>query len=224
MDNAPFPSLTLTLDALSCRRGDRLLFSTLSLAVQSGDMIEIKGPNGVGKSSLLRILSGLLPAESGTITLQEGEEASPSLNEYAHYLGHQNSLKSAFSVADNLGFWRDFSYAPGLTPQDALNRLELSHLIHLPCGVLSAGQRRRVAFARLLVAKRPIWLLDEPTAALDSAADALVGALISDHVKAGGIVMAATHLPLMLDIPASSHHVLELSDYLPKHAFVGDAL
>ncbi|MEP6000267.1 MAG: ATP-binding cassette domain-containing protein, partial [Parasphingorhabdus sp.] len=95
---------------------------------------------------------------------------------------------------------------------------------HLPCGVLSAGQRRRVAFARLLVAKRPIWLLDEPTAALDSAADALVGELISDHVKAGGIVMAATHLPLMLDIPASSHHVLELSDYLPKHAFVGDAL
>lgn len=223
MDNTAFPTLTFSLDALSCRRGDRLLFTNLSLAIKNGDMLEITGPNGVGKSSLLRILSGLLQAEGGTITLQEGKETSSTLTDYAHYLSHQNSLKSTFSVADNLAFWQDFSLTPGLTPLEALERLDLARLIHLPCGVLSAGQRRRVAFARLLVARRPIWLLDEPTAALDSAADALVGGLISEHVKTGGIALAATHLPLVLDIPPASCHVIELSDYQPEHAYAGDA-
>jgi len=224
MDKIIFSDLHLTLDDLSCRRGDRLLFEGLSLSIESGDLIEIKGPNGVGKSSLIRILAGLLRADKGSIRLRDGEEVHPSVMEYAHYLGHQNSLKSTFSVAENLAFWRDFSFLRGVSPREALARLGLEHLMHLPCGVLSAGQKRRVAFARLLVARRPIWLLDEPTAALDSAADRLVGSLISDHVKVGGIVLAATHLPLQLDIPEALHHVLELSNFLPRKSFVGEPL
>lgn len=232
MANSHLSQLDLKLDALSCRRGERLLFANLSLAIKGGEMVEIKGPNGVGKSSLLRILSGLLPAENGTIALSlstssasasaSNDDTTSSLSEQAHYLGHRNILKSAFSVQDNLAFWRDFSLTPALTPLEALQRLGLEHLIHLPCGVLSAGQQRRAAFARLLVAHRPIWLLDEPTAGLDKAADALVGGLISDHVKTGGIVMAATHLPLVLDVPDSAHHVIEILDYQPDAYFAPD--
>ena len=224
MDNTPLPPIKLSLDALSCQRGERRLFEGLSLALKGGDMLEIKGKNGVGKTSLLRILSGLLPSKSGAITLHCGDETTSSLKDYAHYLGHKNTLKSAFSVEDNLTFWRTFSLMPGLSPLEALEQLGSAHLIHLPCGVLSAGQQRRVAFARLLVACRPLWLLDEPTAALDKDGEALVGKLISTHVKSGGVVMAATHLPLKLNIPKASRHMVELSQYQPSQAYAEESL
>lgn len=222
MNISSFPSLELSLDALSCRRGDRILFDKLSFHAKSGDTIEIKGPNGVGKSSLIRILSGLLHAETGRLRLRDDTQEHSTLTGHLHYLGHQNSLKSAFSVIENLAFWRAFAARPGLSPEEALHEVRLTHLMHLPCGVLSAGQKRRVAFARLLVERQPVWLLDEPTAALDSSADALAGKIIGAHANAGGIVLAATHLPLKLEIAAASHRVLDLAAYPPEQSFAAE--
>lgn len=213
------PSLKLTIDGVRCQRGDRVLFEGFSLVISSGEIVVLNGPNGVGKSSLLRIIAGLLPAKNGSVQLSTGKEVFACVGEYTHFLAHQNALKSSLSVEENLNFWRDFTHAPGLSAAEAMEEMELPHLLKLPSGVLSAGQKRRLAFARLLVAKRPLWLLDEPTAALDHEADVLVGQLISRHVESGGLVVAATHLPLQLGLPEASILSLDLSAFPPKQVF-----
>jgi len=202
--------LNLIIDKLTCVRGDKMLFEDLSFNVQQGEVLEIKGPNGVGKSSLLRIIAGLAPAYSGAVLLSESTESDLVVEENVHFLSHQNALKDGLSVLDNLIFWHRFCDTPSLSPHEALLKVALPHLAELPVGVLSAGQKRRVAFARLLVAHRPIWLLDEPTAALDKAADEQVGALISEHAAAGGMVLAATHLPLKIDAKSATLKTIEL--------------
>ncbi|MHC2731434.1 heme exporter protein A [Rhizobium leguminosarum] len=147
--------------------------------------------------------AGLLRPEKGTVIFrdEEGREGRHP-GEVSHYLGHRNAMKNELTVAENLDFWRTFLGSTGgdagLAVEDAAEAVGLSGITHLPFGYLSAGQQRRFAFAKLLVAYRPIWILDEPTAALDASADRLLADLISAHLAKGGIVLAATHQPLGL--------------------------
>jgi heme exporter protein A len=179
---------------LAANRGGRLVFEGLSFAVASGEVLAVTGPNGSGKSTLLRLIAGLVRPAEGAVSLDPSSE--DGLAGQIHYLGHLDALKNAFTVAENLAFWRNLWHESGLTVAEALDRVGLSRLVDLPAGLLSAGQRRRVALARLLLAHRPIWLLDEPTTALDEAAERNLGGMIADHLAGGGIVVAATHRAL----------------------------
>ena len=189
--------LRLSVDNLACRRSGRRIFSGLTFALGPGDALAVTGRNGAGKSSLLAILSGRLRPDAGRIDLAEVGEAS--LPECLHVVGHRDGLKSALTAGENLLFAQKLLGAARLSPRDALERLGLGHAHDLPVGYLSAGQRRRVALARLLVCHRPLWLLDEPTAALDTASQALLADLMAAHRADGGLVIAATHQALGLD-------------------------
>ena len=190
--------MRLTAEKLSGERGGETVFSDVSFALGAGDALVVTGPNGSGKSTLLRIVAGLLPAASGRVGL-DGSGTFPSPASASHYLGHQNAMKTALTVAENLGFWRDFCGEPALATEGALELVDLAGLGHLPFAVLSTGQKRRAAIARLLVSHRPIWLLDEPTAGLDTASETRFTDLMSVHRASGGIVVAATHQPLGLE-------------------------
>jgi heme exporter protein A len=190
-------SLRILITDLACARGERLLFSGLTCAISSSETLLITGPNGIGKTTLLRALGGFLPTAQGRVVL-EGAGPEMSLGESAHFLGHRDGLRGALTVRENLALAPAIMSGSGVSVTDAAARLRLEPLLDLPVSVLSAGQRRRTALARLLVAKRPIWLLDEPTAALDSASTTLTTQLIAEHVASGGLVIAATHLPLGL--------------------------
>ncbi len=184
---------------LAIERGGRLLFAGLSFEAEQGSALIVTGPNGAGKSSLLRALCGFLPVQSGGFALQGGDPER-TVGEEAHYLGHADALKGALSAGENLAFWAG---ALGGDPsrqasRNALGRVGLAHVIDFPVRALSAGQKRRVALARLLVAQRPLWLLDEPTTALDAAAQAAFAAILQDYLNDGGVVVAATHAPLGL--------------------------
>jgi len=187
--------MRLTGQALGCVRGGRHIFSGLDFEAAAGQALAVTGANGAGKSSLLRMTAGLLPAASGTITL-EGAEADLTLAEQAHYLGHRDPLKPALTVLENLDFWRDFLGGEATDGAASLDAVGLSHAIHLPAGFLSAGQRRRLSLARLLTVRRPVWLLDEPTSALDASGQKMAAAVMADHLARGGILLAATHGPL----------------------------
>src|SRR5882757_7899097 len=178
-----------------CVRGGREVFSGLDFEASSGEALAVTGPNGSGKTSLLRLIAGLLTIADGSIGL-EGGETELTLPEQAHYLGHRDALKSALSVQENLAFWRDFLGGETFDASASLAAVGLDHAAHLPAAYLSAGQRRRLSIARLLVVRRPVWLLDEPTSALDSAGQDLFTGVMRDHLAGGGIIIAATHTPL----------------------------
>jgi heme exporter protein A len=178
-----------------CVRGGREVFSRLDFEVSPGEALAITGPNGSGKTSLLRLIAGLLSPADGSIGL-EGGEAELSLPEQAHYLGHRDALKPALSVLENLSFWRDFLGGEPSGAAEALASVGLDHAAQLPAAFLSAGQRRRLSMARLVAVRRPIWLLDEPASALDAAGQNLFIALMRDHLTGGGLIVAATHAPL----------------------------
>ena len=180
-----------------CVRGGREIFSGLDFEASSGEALAVTGPNGAGKTSLLRLIAGLLTMAGGSVDL-EGGEAELTLAEQAHYLGHRDALKPALSVLENLAFWRDFLGGAAFDAAEGLAAVGLDHAGHLPAAYLSAGQRRRLSIARLLAVRRPIWLLDEPTNALDTAGQALFAALMRDHLARGGLIVAATHAPLGL--------------------------
>lgn len=194
--------MRLDVDNLACRRSGRRIFSGLTFSLGEGGALAVTGRNGAGKSSLLAILSGRLRADAGTISVSGVGEAT--LPECLHVVGHRDGLKSALTAGENLTFARDLLGAPRLMPAEALDRLGLGHTLALPVAYLSAGQRRRVALARLLVCARPLWLLDEPTAALDVASQEVLAALMAEHRAAGGLVIAATHQALGL------HDAMEL--------------
>ncbi|HVT55858.1 MAG TPA: heme ABC exporter ATP-binding protein CcmA [Xanthobacteraceae bacterium] len=188
--------MRLTASGLSCVRGGRPLFAGLSFELAAGGAITVLGPNGAGKTSLLRIVAGLLAPAEGKIIL---ENAESSVAEACHFIGHLDAVKGALSVSENLDFFRALLGGGEASNEDALARLGLGALSALPAHVLSAGQRRRLALARLLAAPRPIWLLDEPTAALDVAGKEVLVGMIEEHRANGGMVIAATHLELELD-------------------------
>jgi heme exporter protein A len=178
---------------LRCVRGGREVFAALDFAVEAGEALAVTGRNGAGKSSLLRLIAGLLSAAGGTIRL-DGGDAERTLAEQCHFLGHRDGLKPSLSVRENLEFWRDFfGGESGLATEASLEALSIGHLSELPASYLSAGQRRRLALARLVATKRPVWLLDEPTSALDTQAQTLLAGLMAEHLRGGGLIVAATH-------------------------------
>jgi heme exporter protein A len=174
------------------------VFSGLDFAVSAGEALAVTGANGSGKTSLLRMIAGLLALSGGSIDL-EGGEGELTLAEQAHYLGHRDAMKPALSVLENLSFWRDFLGGEISDAEQNLATVEIGHAAHLPAAYLSAGQRRRLSLARLIAVRRPIWLLDEPTSALDAAGQTLFAAVMRDHLARGGLVIAATHAPLGVD-------------------------
>ena len=190
--------MKLTAENLGVARAGRLVVSGCSFTLEAGEALAVTGPNGAGKSTLLRAIAGLLPLASGRLALTPVGEAG--LAEQAHYLGHANALKGALTARENLDLWAALLRSPGaahsLHAEAALATVGLAHVAALSTAYLSAGQKRRVALARLLVARRPLWLLDEPAAALDAAAQKTLEALIRDHLKSGGLVIAALHAPL----------------------------
>lgn len=191
--------MRLIAENLGGERGGEAVFSGINFALGKGQALIVTGPNGAGKSTLLRIVAGLLPVAAGRLLVEGGGEDFPSVASACHYLGHQNAMKTALSVAENLRFWRDFSGADFLSAEQALAMVGLDGIGHLPFGYLSTGQRRRAAIAKLLVSRRPLWLLDEPTAGLDKASEERFGGLMREHLDEGGIIIAATHLPLRLE-------------------------
>ena len=187
--------MKLIVENLAIDRGERRIFSGVNLAIAAGQALVVTGANGAGKSTLLKAIAGFLRPAEGTISLEGGGEGG--LREHCHYLAHDNALKPSLSVRENLLFWQEY-LGTGEDVETALERIGLGHTIDLPAGFLSAGQKRRIAIARLLVSKRPVWLVDEPTAALDAASGKMFAKLGADHVANGGILVAATHQELGL--------------------------
>lgn len=185
----------LQAKALAAFRAERLVFADLDLGLGRGEALLLAGPNGSGKSTLLRLLAGLLRPASGVV-LWDGADALDDLAAHARriaYLGHQDAIKPALTVIANLALHGERGAI-----RAALVAVGLDALAELPARLLSAGQRRRLALARLTLAPGPLWLLDEPTLGLDDASVARLGVLAGRHLAAGGMIVAATHLPLPL--------------------------
>ena len=198
--------------ALACRRGERLVFRGLDFVLEPGGALILVGPNGSGKSSLLRVMAGLTPLETGTLFWDGADidEDRAAHRGRLHFVGHSDALKPVLSVAEMLGFWVGMR---GGTDRSAtaLGRFGLGAVADLPCRYLSAGQRRRLALARLVADAAPPWLLDEPTTGLDSEAARQLLAAIAEHRRTGGRVVLSTHAPL--DLPAATY--LSLADFRP---------
>ena len=193
---------------LACVRGGRQVFRGLSFTLGAGEALVVTGPNGAGKSSLLRVVAGLVRPDSGRLEV-EGGDPELTIGEHVHYLGHQDALKSSLTVRENLAFWAQFlgggpakgAAATGAAAREAaaLSAVGLDGLARLPASYLSAGQRRRLSLARLIAVERPIWLLDEPTTALDTLGQAMLAELMRVHLAGSGLILAAAHGPIGLD-------------------------
>ncbi|MEM9678195.1 MAG: heme ABC exporter ATP-binding protein CcmA [Pseudomonadota bacterium] len=192
--------MKFTVDGLAVSRGEDQIFHDISFSVASGTAFIIKGANGSGKSTLLRALAGLLEWDEGSVTLEDapGAFSEAALPQMSHFLAHENAMKPQMTVGENLSFWQEFCGHPDVSPEEALDYVGLSGLEDVPFAHLSTGQRRRSAIARLLVSARPVWLLDEPTAGLDAASEKQFAGLMEAHLEDGGIIVAATHVPLHL--------------------------
>jgi len=197
------PDATLSVHDLACARGDRLLFKAMSFTLTPGELLLVQGGNGQGKTSLLRLLTGLSRPEAGEVSWR-GEPIQRQREAYHAemvYLGHANGVKDDLNPVENLRFaaglqGRAFETARAVA---TLERLGLARCLDLPCRVLSFGQRRRVALSALLLAGAILWILDEPLTGLDVHAVALMEGLIRDHLSAGGMVVATTHQALNLE-------------------------
>jgi len=188
----------LRAEGLAAFRGERLVLRELNFSVPQGGALVLAGPNGSGKSTLLRLLAGLVRPFAGRLLWGE-EDALADLPTHAArvaYVGHLDSVKPALTVAENLHFAAQLA---GGMVEDALTPLALDELAELPARMLSAGQKRRLALSRLALSRAPLWLLDEPTLGLDLASVDRFGALLAAHRAQGGLIVAATHLPLPLD-------------------------
>ncbi len=201
---------------LACVRGGRLVFAHLDFTLERGGALVVAGPNGSGKSTLLRLLAGLLPAHSGQVRFDGAtvEEDPEAFHRKLHYVGHLDAAKPTLTVAENLAFWIDLrgGNISRLTP--ALETFGIADLRNLPTRVLSAGQRRRLGLARLVAVPTSIWLLDEPTIALDRESVATLHDVIGTHLEGGGMAVVATNVPMAIEGAAR----LELSSCEPAGA------
>jgi heme exporter protein A len=203
----PVDRLQLQADNLFIERGTRAVIAGLSFAVKGGEALLLMGPNGSGKTTLIRTLAGFITPSSGQIRIADADQDDRDLAELCHYVGHLTGVKANLTAEQNLTFWARYLGEPvehgalATRVSAALADFGLAPLADYPAGLLSAGQKRRLGLARLRVATRPIWLLDEPTVSLDAASAGLLARLIQQHVAGGGLVVAATHLPLGLDNP-----------------------
>jgi heme exporter protein A len=188
-------TIGLAANGIGCQRGGRLLFEGLSFTIAPGEGLLVTGPNGAGKTSLLRQLAGLLPLSGGTLGVTDAEHDA-TIAALCHYVGHLNAVKSSLSVTENLVFWADFLGHGRDHFPNALAAFGLGPLADLPAGLLSAGQKRKLALSRLFAVPRPIWLLDEPQASLDAHSLKLLDRAIAAHLAQGGIAVVASHTPL----------------------------
>jgi heme exporter protein A len=201
----------LVAENLSCRRGERLIFAGLSLVVPAGGAVALTGVNGSGKSSLLRLLATLLAPAAGRL-LWGGAPVMADISTYRarlHYVGHLDAIKPALGVRETLGFWAAARGSGATFLDPALAAFGLDRIADWPCRWLSAGQRRRLALARLIAIPAPLWLLDEPGAALDEEGEARLSEAIAEHRGAGGRVIVATHQPIAI----SGASELRLGDF-----------
>lgn len=182
------------VEGLRIVRGGRELFDNLSFIANAGDYVEIKGANGAGKTSLLRALAGFLNPNAGSIQIVGGEEPSTAL----HFVGHQNALKGGANARAHLRYWAGL-LGGEVSAEDVLATLGITRSADLPARALSQGQARRLSLARLLVAPRSIWLLDEPAAGLDSDGREVLAGLMRTHLAQGGTILAAVHEPLGIE-------------------------
>lgn len=208
--------MSLQVTDLACSRSGQLLFSGIGLALGPGSIAHVRGPNGSGKSSLLLALAGILPPARGTV-LWNGE---PMFSECVAYAGHLDGLKPALTLRENLVAWARILGADPAQVPFALEALGISHCSNAPAGRCSAGQRRRAALARVLVAARPIWLLDEPSATLDPTGNAILSDLLRQHQDTGGIALIATHDLL----PPEPGHVVDIGQARAPASVPDDAL
>lgn len=192
---------------ICCRRGGRALFDGLGFTIRPGELMLLAGPNGSGKSSLMRAMAGLLPLEAGGMRWGEAA-AGDGFSSVLSYLGHADACKPTLTVAENLAFHADLVGRADAVPA-ALERIGLGKLSSRPGRQLSSGQRRRLSLARVIVAARPLWLLDEPTVGLDQDGRAVVAELLRAHLAAGGLAIVATHQDL--GVPAA--HSLNPADF-----------
>lgn len=189
--------MQLLISNLTVERGGRRIVSGLTAKVGAGEALILTGANGSGKTTVIRAIAGLLPAAEGETRL-EGAPIDTEMADLIHLVGHKDGVKSALSVAENAHFFAAYlgGASNGAGVDLALTRLGLGGLADVPAAWLSAGQRRRLGLTRLLLAARPLWLLDEPTVSLDASAVATLAAIVSEHLAGGGLVVAATHIPL----------------------------
>jgi heme exporter protein A len=189
---------SLTAEKLACARGDRRIFADLDFRVAAGEALVVEGANGAGKTSLLRLIAGFLAPAAGRVVF-DGDRGAISDGEergrHVGWLGHLDGIKPQLSAGEQLEFFARLYGVPD-DVRPLLERVGIARQRQLPCRYLSAGQKKRLGLARLLLSRRPVWLLDEPFAALDTAGRALAADLMRAHCGAGGIVMAATHDPL----------------------------
>lgn len=190
--------MQLIAENLTVERGERTILRALSITALKGEALILTGPNGAGKTTLLRTIAGFLRSVEGSIRLEGGDpELTPG--EQAHFIGHANAIKANLTVRENAAFWAAYLGGADASQEriaQALDYFAITGLADFPAAYLSAGQKRRAGLARLLVAKRPLWLLDEPTVSLDAASTRLLAGAVNQHLEEGGLVIAATHLPL----------------------------
>jgi heme exporter protein A len=193
--------LQLIAEDLVIERGGRVVIDGLSFTVSEGEALVLSGANGAGKTTLLRTLAGYIRPAGGKVRLDGGDDEL-TISEQAHVVGHANAVKSSMTVFENAAFWSDYlsATAPDAgSIERALHHFGLEDLVEFPAAYLSAGQRRRLGLARLLLAPRPLWLLDEPTVSLDVASSDRLVAAVNDHTRGGGLAIIATHVPLALE-------------------------
>lgn len=196
--------MQLIVESLAIDRGERRVIENLSFKVASGEALLLRGRNGAGKTTLIRAIAGFLSPASGKLTLQGGDDEF-TLAEQCHYIGHLNGVKANMTVGENLSFWGRYLDPDADRAQhlqrldDALETFDLLPLEDIPAGYLSAGQKRRVGLARLKLAHRQVWLLDEPTVSLDTASVEILAKAVKNHIAGGGLAIAATHIPLGLE-------------------------